>query len=56
MHRLVGLALVAALVASGCATTQEVAGAPSVRRLRSSIWIRRDGRWRLAFHQGTPVP
>lgn len=23
---------------------------------RSSIWIRRDGRWQLRFHQGTPVP
>jgi glyoxylase I family protein len=24
--------------------------------LRSSIWIRRAGRWQLRFHQGTPVP
>ena len=23
---------------------------------RSSIWIRRDGRWQLRFHQGTPLP
>jgi Ribonuclease HI len=23
--------------------------------LRSSVWVRRDGRWRLRFHQGTPV-
>ncbi len=23
--------------------------------LRSSIWKRRDGRWQLAFHQGTPL-
>ena len=22
--------------------------------LRSSIWVNRDGAWRLAFHQGTP--
>lgn len=22
--------------------------------IRSSIWCERDGRWRLAFHQGTP--
>jgi hypothetical protein len=22
--------------------------------LRSSIWVHRDGRWRLFFHQGTP--
>ncbi len=26
------------------------------RSRRSSIWIRRDGRWKLRFHQGTPVP
>ncbi len=25
------------------------------RSRRSSIWIRRDGRWRLRFHQGTPA-
>jgi glyoxylase I family protein len=23
---------------------------------RSSIWVRRDGRWQIRFHQGTPVP
>ncbi len=23
---------------------------------RSSVWIRRDGRWQLRFHQGTPTP
>lgn len=23
--------------------------------LRSSLWLRRDGKWRLRFHQGTPV-
>jgi len=23
---------------------------------RSSIWIRSNGRWRVRFHQGTPVP
>ncbi len=26
------------------------------RSRRSSIWIRRDGRWQMRFHQGTPVP
>ena len=26
------------------------------RARRSSIWRRTDGRWRLAHHQGTPVP
>lgn len=24
--------------------------------IRSSIWMLRDGRWQLRFHQGTPVP
>ena len=24
-------------------------------RLRSSVWLRQDGRWRLRFHQGTPT-
>ena len=24
--------------------------------LRSSVWVRPDGRWRLRFHQGTPLP
>jgi hypothetical protein len=24
--------------------------------LRSSIWIRRQGRWQITFHQGTPSP
>jgi glyoxylase I family protein len=23
---------------------------------RSSIWVRRDGRWTVRFHQGTPAP
>ena len=32
------------------------AGGTLARSRRSSIWIRRDGRWRLRFHQGTPVP
>ncbi len=22
---------------------------------RSSIWVRHDGRWKLRFHQGTPI-
>ena len=24
--------------------------------LRSSLWCKRDGRWQIMFHQGTPVP
>jgi hypothetical protein len=23
---------------------------------RSSIWINRDNRWQISFHQGTPIP
>jgi hypothetical protein len=26
---------------------------PSMRSLRSSIWVHRDGRWQMVFHQGT---
>jgi hypothetical protein len=32
--------------------TYSTPGPPSV--LRSSIWVRRDGRWLVRFHQGTP--
>jgi len=28
---------------------------PAAESLRSSLWRLRDGRWRMAFHQGTPV-
>jgi len=24
--------------------------------LRSSLWCKRDGRWQIVFHQGTPTP
>jgi glyoxylase I family protein len=34
--------------------TYLVPGSPSVNR--SSIWLRRDGRWQLRFHQGTTRP
>lgn len=30
-------------------------GVPARHALRSSVWVRRDGRWRLRFHQGTPA-
>jgi hypothetical protein len=23
---------------------------------RSSLWVRSGGRWKLRFHQGTPIP
>jgi hypothetical protein len=26
------------------------------RSMRSSLWRRREGRWQILFHQGTPVP
>ncbi|SDA73954.1 MULTISPECIES: DUF4440 domain-containing protein [unclassified Janthinobacterium] len=29
---------------------------PPSASLRSSLWKWRDGRWQLAFHQGTPMP
>ena len=28
-------------------------GEPSTPSLRSSVWVRRDGRWQMLFHQGT---
>lgn len=31
-------------------------GAPVRHALRSSLWRRRDGEWRMLFHQGTPIP
>lgn len=34
---------------------KEVAGSPPVESLRSSLWIYRDGRWQLLFHQGTKI-
>jgi hypothetical protein len=30
-------------------------GEPLRRSLRSSIWVIRDGRWQILFHQGTPM-
>jgi hypothetical protein len=31
------------------------AGVPARNALRPSVWVRRDRRWRLRFHQGTPA-
>jgi hypothetical protein len=31
-------------------------GEPDVRSLRSSVWVLRDGRWQMLFHQGTRAP
>ncbi len=29
---------------------------PATHSLRSSVWVLRDGRWQILFHQGTTVP
>jgi hypothetical protein len=34
---------------------KEVAGLAPVESLRSSLWIYRDERWQMLFHQGTKV-
>jgi glyoxylase I family protein len=34
---------------------QAIAQRPEADSLRSSLWKRRHGRWRMAFHQGTPL-
>ena len=36
-------------------STKTVDGAASVKALRSSLWVRRDGEWRMLFHQGTRI-
>jgi len=36
-------------------TVARAPGVPPRHALRSSVWVRRDGRWRLRFHQGTPA-
>jgi len=30
-------------------------GVPARHAWRSSVWVRRDGRWLIRFHQGTPA-
>jgi glyoxylase I family protein len=32
-----------------------IPGRPAADSLRSSLWRLRRGRWRMAFHQGTPL-
>jgi hypothetical protein len=34
---------------------KEIEGLPPTESLRSSLWIHRDGRWQMLFHQGTKV-
>lgn len=31
------------------------AGIENFASLRSSLWVNRDGRWQMLFHQGTPM-
>jgi hypothetical protein len=35
---------------------KEVVGSLPVESLRSSLWVLRDGRWQMLFHQGSTVP
>ncbi len=37
-------------------TRSNSTGAVEITSLRSSTWIRREDRWQLLFHQGTPIP
>ncbi len=32
-----------------------VQGSETAAALRSSLWVWRDGRWQMVFHQGTPL-
>lgn len=41
------------ILATYRASRQDVASNAIVDSLRSSIWMQRDGRWQLLFHQGT---
>jgi hypothetical protein len=34
-------------------SVREVSGEPPIPALRSSLWVLRDGRWQILFHQGT---
>lgn len=44
---------VAELAESVVLVTYQTPGQPPVNR--SSIWVRRGGRWQVRFHQGTPM-
>jgi hypothetical protein len=37
-------------------TRRSPLGETTAQAQRSSIWVQRDGRWQLTFHQGTPIP
>lgn len=38
------------------ATYRTLCASPHVEALRSSLWVFRDARWQMLFHQGTPIP
>jgi hypothetical protein len=44
------------ILATYRASRRDVASNAIVDSLRSSIWMQRDGRWQLLFHQGTARP
>ena len=37
-------------------TRHAPSGEPTASAQRSSIWLNRDNRWQVTFHQGTPIP
>jgi hypothetical protein len=36
-------------------TRRDASGEAVSRARRSSIWVKRDGRWKMVFHQGTKI-
>ncbi len=47
--------LIAALAPDVVLATFDAVRTDGARTRRSSIWVRRDGRWVVRFHQGTPA-
>ncbi|WP_158945025.1 DUF4440 domain-containing protein [Granulicella sp. S190] len=45
-----------AILATWKATRRDLAGETIAQSWRSSLWLHLDGRWQIAFHQGTPIP
>lgn len=45
-----------AILATYKATRRNTNGDPTGQSWRSSLWTNIDGRWQIAFHQGTPIP
>lgn len=44
-----------ALVTYRAARPANASGEAARQTLRSSLWLRRNGRWQIRFHQGTPI-